>query len=159
MQLVIRPLSLCKKAASSNAFLLVVDALDERDNDGSIRTVLSLLALVGDLVNVRIRVLITSRRETQIRNGFDDIEATFCHEFVLHHIPPEVSDQDILVLLKHHLQVIARRHDLPDAWPGENTLALMVKCAERLFIWAETACKFISDGKSQKFTKQRLALL
>ena len=159
MQLVIHPLSMRNKTTSSNAFLLVIDALDECDDDANISTVLSLLARVGDLVNVRVRVLITSRRETQIRNGFHDIEATIHHEFVLHHIPPEVSDRDILVFLKYHLQAIARRRDLPNTWPGENTLALMVKHAERLFIWAETARRFISDGKSQKFTRQRLALL
>jgi hypothetical protein len=71
-------------------------------------------------------------------------------------MPTEVSDRDIQVYLRHHFSIIAMQRRLGSCWPGESTLKTMVRCAQRLFIWAATACKFISASNTKKIAVKRL---
>lgn len=74
---------------------------------GSIGILLRLLPHVGVCKNIRVRVLVTSRPETPIRHGFDQMETASQQGFVLHPMPTEVSDKDIQVYLQHYLSTIA----------------------------------------------------
>jgi hypothetical protein len=153
-QLILEPLSKRENVGARTAFLLVVDALDECEEEGAIGTLLRLLPQVGDLMNVRIRILATSRPETPIRHGFDRMQAAAHQNFVLHLVSTEISDRDIQVFLEYHLRRIAAECYLSSNWPGHKVLLNMVKCAEGLFIWAATACRFIEAGK--RFAGRRL---
>jgi hypothetical protein len=156
-RLVLRPLSRCEKGGTSGVFVCVVDALDECEDQRSIGTLLQLLPRLGELVNVRIRVLVTSRPETPIRHGFQRMEKGAHHGFVLHNISPEVTNRDIQVFLQHRLSNIALECCLSSDWPGRQILALMVQYAQGLFIWAETACRYI--GEEALLAEERLGLL
>jgi hypothetical protein len=156
-QLVLRPLSRHDERGYSRTFLVVIDALDECEEEGSIGILLRLLPQVGCCKNLRVRILVTSRPETPIRHGFDQMEAATHQGFVLHRMPTGVSDKDIQVYLQHHLSTIAMERRLESCWPGEQILMIMVQYAQGLFIWAATACKFIQDGK--RFAEKRLQAL
>ena len=156
-RLVLQPLSKLETGSSVGNFLLVIDALDECDDERSVGGLLQLFQKVSQLAHVRLRILVTSRPETPIRHGFRQMVASDHQDFVLHHIPFEASDQDVLVFLKHHLSIIAREQNLHGDWPGQQVFDTMVQHAQGLFIWAATACKFIRDGR--KFAKTRLQKL
>jgi hypothetical protein len=156
-RLVLQPLSLNRKRRASNVFVCVIDALDECEDQRSIGTLLQLLPRLGELLNVRIRLLITSRPETPIRHGFQRMEKGAHYGFVLHNISPEVTSRDIQVFLEHRLSDIALECCLSSDWPGWQVLALMVQCAQGLFIWAETACKYI--GEEALLAEERLGRL
>jgi hypothetical protein len=156
-KLVLQPLSRYEKSWTSNVFLCVVDALDECEDQRSIGTLLQLLPRLGELVNVRIKILVTSRPELPIRHGFRRMGKSAHHDFVLHNISPEVTDRDIQVFLKYKLSEIALECCLPSDWPSRQILALMVQHAQGLFIWAETACRFI--GEEALLAEERLDFL
>jgi hypothetical protein len=156
-QLVVQPLSRYERRGNARTFLIVIDALDECEEEGSIGILLRLLPQVGACKNIRVRILVTSRPETPIRHGFDQMGTAVHQGFVLHRMPIEVSDRDIQVYLQHYLSTIAAERHLEDCWPGEQILKTMVQYAQGLFIWAATACKFIQDGK--RFAEKRLQTL
>jgi hypothetical protein len=156
-QLVVQPLSRYERRGNARTFLIVIDALDECEEEGSIGILLRLLPQVGACENIRVRILVTSRPETPIRHGFDQMGTAVHQGFVLHRMPIEVSDRDIQVYLQHNLSTIAAERRLEDCWPGERILTTMVQYAQGLFIWAATACKFIQDGK--RFAEKRLQTL
>lgn len=156
-QLVVQPLSRHESRGDSRTFLVVVDALDECEEEGSIGILLRLLPQVSGCRNVQVRILVTSRPETPIRHGFNQMETATHQGFVLHRMPTEVSDRDIHVYLRHYLSTIATEQRLASCWPGERILKTMVQYAQGLFIWAATACKFIQDGK--RFAEKRLQTL
>jgi hypothetical protein len=155
-QLVVQPLSRYERRGNARTFLIVIDALDECEEEGSIGILLRLLPQVGACENIRVRILVTSRPETPIRHGFDQMETATHQGFVLHRMPTEVGDRDIQVYLQHHFSMIATERRLGSCWPGESTVKTMVQYAQRLFIWAATACKFIRECKSQKVAIKRL---
>jgi hypothetical protein len=156
-QLVIQPLLEYDSRGDSTTILVVIDALDECEEEGSIGILLRLLPQVSGCRNVRVRILVTSRPETPIRHGFDQMETATHQGFVLHRMPTEVSDRDIYVYLQHHLSTVAMDRRLELCWPGEQILTTMVQHAQGLFIWAATACKFVQDGK--RFAEKRLQTL
>jgi len=102
-------------------------------------------------------MLVTSRPETPIRHGFQRMEKGAHHGFVLHNISPDVTNRDIQVFLEHRLSNIALECCLSSDWPGRQILALMVQYAQGLFIWAETACRYI--GEEALLAEERLGLL
>ena len=151
-QLVTEPMSKLKFRPIRRNLVLVVDALDECDKQGDIRRVLQLLANAGALQTVRLRVLITSRPETDIRYGFSQFLAGVYQESILHNISKSAVDDDIYVFLNHKF-----KRTLPTDWPGEQAIKHLIQKAAGLFIWAATAYRFIHEGGP--FREQRLHLI
>lgn len=144
-QLVVQPLSRCHEKGDRRTFLVVIDALDECEEEGSIGILLRLLPQAGDCKNIRVRILVTSRPETPIRHGFKHIGKSTHYGFVLHDVSSAIVNRDIQVFLEHRFSEIAAECYFPDDWPGAQVLESMVKFAGGLFIWAETACKFVEE--------------
>jgi hypothetical protein len=153
-QLVLRPLSKLDRYFSPVSYLLVVDALDECDNEGHIRTILQLLAETRSLTTVPLRVFLTSRPEIPVRHGIRAFTHAEHKDFVLHNIQSSIVNHDISLYLKHNLGVIRQEWTLGASWPGEQVLRQLVTYASGLFIWAATACRFIREGK--RFARRRL---
>jgi hypothetical protein len=156
-QLIFRPLSMLVANGPLSPLVLVVDALDECEREVEVRAILQLLAEARCLGGIRLRVLVTSRPETPIRFGFRDIPRAEHKDFVLHNISQSVIEHDLMVFLNHELAILKRNHGFTSDWPGEQTTALLVQKAGGLFIWAATACRFISEGR--RFAKRRLSLI
>lgn len=144
-QLVLYPLSMCTKGSLAGAFLLVLDALDECADRRTTATLISLLPLVGDLLNVRIRILVTSRPEKEIMHSFDRMHIAAYKELLLHRISSEASDRDIRAFLEHHYSNISTTEVSSGSRPDNHTLTAMAQYAQGLFIWAETACRYLQE--------------
>jgi hypothetical protein len=156
-QLILGPLSKLSTDSYPPFWILVIDALDECDNDKDIRVILQLLAEARSLKPVRLRVLLTSRREIPIRHGFYQIPEDEHQDFALHNISPSIVDHDISIYLEYNLRLIQEERSLGVAWPGKEAIRCLVQNASGLFIWVATACRFIQDGK--RFAAKRLAMI
>ena len=152
--LILKPLSRLKDSSISSKLVLVIDALDECEDEDDIRLVLQLLASARSLQNIRLRIFITSRPETPIRHEMYDMPEAAHQDFILHNISQEVIDHDISVYFQHSLEYIRQRYRLAASWPGEDTIKLLVRKSEGLFIYAATACRFI--GEDAQFADSRL---
>jgi hypothetical protein len=152
--LVLDPLSKLEENVTS--YVLVIDALDECEGDDNIRIVLRLLAAARSLKRIRLRILLTSRPGLPIRHGFQQLSAAEYSTIILHSIAPSIVDNDISTFLAYNLELIGQEHGEIAGWPGPDVLKTLVQSASRLFIWAATACRFISDGL---FADERLRTL
>ncbi|KAL5313471.1 hypothetical protein ACEPPN_019204 [Leptodophora sp. 'Broadleaf-Isolate-01'] len=156
-QLVLRPLSKLGESGGQATYVLVVEALDECEDDDNVGIIVQLFSETRSLKTVRLRVFLTSRPETTIRNGFIQMPDIEHQDFVLHNISSSIVDRDIRTFLEHDLQLIARgQRFLTPGWPGEEILKRLVQGANGLFIWAATACRFI---RNSKFTTKSLDLI
>jgi len=156
-KLVLCPLSKLSGNGCMSSYVLIIDALDECDDDNSIRTILHLLAEVRSLGRVRLRVFLTSRPEIPIRHGFCQIPDAEHQDFVLHNISPLIADHDITIFLEYNLRLIGQERSLDAAWPGKGAIRSLVQMASGLFIWAATVCRFIREGK--RFAVKRLGMI
>lgn len=158
-ELVIRPLKLIKsdEPLSPSSYLLIVDALDECNNEGHIRTILQLLAEVRSLTAIRLRVFLTSRPDVPIRHSIRAIPQAEHEDFVLHDIQPSIVDHDISLFLEYNLGKFRQEWTLGSDWAGEEVLRQLVLHACGLFIWASTTCRFIREGK--RFARKRLDII
>ena len=123
--------------------ILVIDALDECDGERDVRLILHLLAQANSLGSVRLKIFVTSRPETPIQLGFNDISNGAYRDFALHAILNALVDNDISVLLQHEFDAIRNRHGLPAEWPDASCLRRLAQKAGGLFIFAVTVCRFI----------------
>ncbi|OCK73411.1 WD40 repeat-like protein [Lepidopterella palustris CBS 459.81] len=156
--LVLNPLSRSSKEDPNPSFyVLVVDALDECGDENHIHIILQLLAEARSLPNRQLRIFMTSRPETPIRHGFGQISLSQYQDFVLHTILPAVVDGDIAKFFEYNLGIIAKKQYLSPDWPGKETIDRLVQNAAGLFIWASTACRFISEGG--RFAVRRLSMV
>jgi hypothetical protein len=61
-------------------------------------------------------------------------------------VSPEEND-DIQTFIESRFAEIAPRYpSLPPTWPGHSTIKRLTECAAGLFIWADTAIKYIEQG-------------
>lgn len=156
-QLIFRPLSQSNENSPQSPLVLVVDALDECDDEKDIRTIIQLLAEARSLTGVRLRIFITSRPEIPIRQGLYQIPEAGHQDCILHNISPAVVNHDISLFLEHNFGTIRAERGLSANWPGDLIIRRLVRNACGLFIWAATACRFVSQGK--QFAARRLSII
>jgi hypothetical protein len=156
-QLVVQPLARLDSGALQQPLLLVVDALDECDNDSDVELIVELLTRAHETKAVPLRVLLTSRPELPVRNGFAHVAPAAHQDVVLHAISAHVVAHDLAVFLRHRLGEVQRQCHLPATWPGEKAIQALLKMTGGLFIWADTACRFIRDGR--QFADARLSAM
>jgi hypothetical protein len=77
-------------------------------------------------------------------------------DFLLHKVSLLIIDHDIRLFLEYHLNLIGEGDSQELGWPGAEVIQSLVQSASRLFIWAATACRFISEGL---FAEDRLHML
>jgi hypothetical protein len=151
--LVLEPLSKLKGPA---IFVLVIDALDECEGSNNTQLIVQLLAMSGSLKNVRLRVFLTSRPEVPIQYGLGQVPDAERRDFLLHKVSPSIIDHDIQLFLEYQLNLIGKEDDQELGWPGAEVIQSLVRSASGLFIWAATACRFVSEGF---FPEDRLQML
>ncbi len=158
-QLVLEPLAALKAARKwslrqQQPIVIVLDALDECDSEGDTAAILGLLSMGASAKHSFLRVFMTSRPESSIRYGMRCIPKSVQHHVVLHHIDPTAIDNDISKYITDHLRLIGTEFPLGPDWPGAESVDSLVERAGGLFIWASTACRFVSQGKA--FAKDHL---
>ncbi|KIM27690.1 hypothetical protein M408DRAFT_310548 [Serendipita vermifera MAFF 305830] len=154
-KLIHEPLVACQEACGEDTPVVVIDALDECGGlDGqhsNHRTNLMRTLKVWSTLPKRFKLVVTSRAEPDIvhlfssirRESFDVLSGSSVHS---------KSSEDIGRFLEYHLgQIAARSHGaLAPDWPGHQTIKRLTQIAAGLFIWVETALRFIRRGEPQE---------
>ncbi|KAL8402643.1 hypothetical protein RB596_009126 [Gaeumannomyces avenae] len=151
-KLFLEPLGKCKGDVPG-LLAVVVDALDECDREEDATALVRLLSKAKEATSIRLRFFVTSRPELPIRLGFKEIDGDY-QDLALHEIPEADVRKDISTFL--HAELARVRHKfnktvtgpgLPPDWPPSASLESLVDMAVPLFIFASTACRFISGSK------------
>ncbi|KAJ5430460.1 hypothetical protein N7491_007476 [Penicillium cf. griseofulvum] len=165
LAIILQPLRSSNPSPSTPPRIIVVDALDECDDVNHIRTIIRLFSSPS-MEEVKLRVFLSSRPETAIRLGFNQLSGGIYRGLILHEVPQETIKHDIQVVLVHELSKITRDYNmlaqssdsrLPWDWPGGSNIDQLVHIACPLFISASTLCRFIGDFRFNP--KHRLATL
>ncbi|KAG9093275.1 hypothetical protein FS749_014702 [Ceratobasidium sp. UAMH 11750] len=137
--LVEAPLKSLGLSESSGPYVIVIDALDETKRDESRSLLLTYLRKMCELVPW-IRIIVTSRPD-------DDIKTEFGGDGVASlNIADHDAVDDILTFVRQRMVGIAKKRKIEE-WPDDK-IRRLANCANGLFVWAETACKFIAGGFS-----------
>lgn len=137
--------------------LIVIDALDECELDNDIRMILQLLSRTKDLKSVSLRVFVTSRPELHIRLGFKRLlDGTF-EDLILHQVAKKTIQHDIRVYFENELARVREERSLSSGWPRQDQIEALVEQAVPLFIFAATACRYISDRRDNP--RKRLEII
>ena len=132
--------------------LLIIDALDECWSKDSVPRILQLFLELESSDLCKLRILITSRPEDQIQDLFNKKENL--KKVVLHEIDKKIVREDIERYVQNRLQsIFGKQYPLCD----NDIKSLVEKCGS-LFIYAETALRFIG-AKAVKNPPGQLAIV
>jgi len=143
--------------------IVVVDALDECDGEKDAAAILRLLPRATEARRARLKLFITSRPYLSIQLGFRDIGGAY-RDVALHEIPESMVKHDITAYLRSELVAIRRTYNqgvpahccLRDDWPDAESIQELADKATPLFIFAATACRFVSDRRLVRSPKDLL---
>ncbi|KAG9074611.1 hypothetical protein FRC06_010571, partial [Ceratobasidium sp. 370] len=121
-------------------FVVVVDALDETQRDENRASVLTYLRDMYQLAPW-LKIIVTSRPDDDIKTEFggDDEHMTSLN------IADHDAADDVHMFVQQRMAGIAKKKRIE--WPDEKIRQLADR-ANGLFVWSETACKFIAGGFS-----------
>ncbi|KAF2151494.1 hypothetical protein K461DRAFT_217221, partial [Myriangium duriaei CBS 260.36] len=141
--------AMMKCDAGFQTIAIVVDALDECEEDGSIKAIISAFTEANLISNFKLRIVITSRPELPVRAGFHDSPPRLHNAFTLHHIPRNTVDADIAIYCCHRLAMIARGSSEPRrSWPPAGLVEKIVHLSAGLFIYASTVCLWVEEDET-----------
>ncbi|KAG8708339.1 hypothetical protein FRC09_001313 [Ceratobasidium sp. 395] len=139
ISLVEEPLKIMNQPIMTKGLVVVVDALDETANDEHRSALLTYLRTMCRLVSW-LKFIITSRSDGDIADTFGKTD-----EFLSsRNIVADDAADDIHVFVRRRMAAIASSRNRLK-WPEDKIKSLAAR-ASGLFIWAETACKFIEAG-------------
>lgn len=141
--------------------VVVIDALDECD-DKDAETMLGMLENLAHLSQVRLRLFITSRRETHISRSFMDLPSHLYRTIRLEKVKSSLGQEDdITFYLSKTLKDISTRYRVKDGGISISDLKKLAKKADGLFIYAVTACRFLNTNQfsNKVFRDIRLSLI
>ncbi|WZH40870.1 LOW QUALITY PROTEIN: NACHT domain-containing protein [Fusarium acuminatum] len=153
-KLIQEPLSEAAATATApSSVVMVIDALDECDQEADIRLLINIFAQ-AKIVRPDLRAFVTSRPELPIRLGFSKVQGSY-QDLVLHKIPAEIVEHDIVVFLNDEFKkircdfnmTVGDERKLPSDWPGHPTIQSLAQMAIPLFIFAATVCRFVGDSR------------
>ena len=120
--------------------VIAIDALDECEDQEGIRKLLS--TILDYKPNVPLRFFATSRPEWRIREAFQQRHHSSLR---LHDIEDDVVQADIALYLNDQLRGIPKlRQKYETSWPPPE-IGIIVQRAGRLFVYASTVFKYITD--------------
>jgi hypothetical protein len=124
--------------------LIVLDALDECYLENRCEGGDAVPLLLAQFASVpSIKILITSRVEDTLKHVFGGVT-----NLALHNIEADIVQSDILHYLKHTLGEHARVRMMPLPFPADDGLRELVTRSGKLFIYAATVVKWVSDSKA-----------
>ena len=144
--LITGPLSKLNSTLVSRIRLFIVmDALDECEDHWDVAALLRQFASLQEFDHLRVRVMITSRPEANIRLAFQGLPGTLYRCESVRKVQHHDSKDDIMAFLEHELPQIRTKYRHRDDWPGSETIARLHQKADGLFVYASTACRFLDD--------------
>ncbi|GKZ51920.1 hypothetical protein AbraIFM66951_008233, partial [Aspergillus brasiliensis] len=151
--LLLEPLSaLSDKSSHPSVLVLVIDALDEcQDGRTYAQSIIKLLARAREVETVQLRILVTSRPEPYLADGFEKIPSTTYYDVMIDSTGDDATERDIRIFLEDKLSEIATKKQLNgsthEPWPGKERADKLIERSGRLFIAAATACRFLEDSE------------
>ncbi|QKX60474.1 uncharacterized protein TRUGW13939_07619 [Talaromyces rugulosus] len=156
-KLVLEPLSQLGKNVCLLPVVVVIDALDECDNEDDVSLLIQCLAAATAVESLQLRVFVTSRPEQPINLGFDSISSGLHRDYILHDIEQSIVDQDLVLFYKDRLSHTAKKFGLGNRILSDETIQILVRKSNGLFIHAATVCRFIEEGG--QLAGERLSLV
>ncbi|QRV88163.1 WD40 repeat protein [Ceratobasidium sp. AG-Ba] len=139
LSLIERPLQGIDNDKEVKELIIVLDALDETTKDEHRSSLLACLRNICDLAPW-LKIIITSRPDKDIEDAFKREDKLIARR----DIAAENATEDIHTFVQWRMTGIAKAKHR-SMWP-EDKIQNLVTCANGLFVWAETACKFIEAG-------------
>ena len=141
-RLIVQPLK-----QSNISTVIIIDALDECEDEGSASAILSVLGrLVSEIPNVKF--FLTGRPEPRIYEGFRlPLLTKMTDTFVLHDVERDQVDSDMRLFFRTSFSELTSRRRGLDNWPTEEQLDLLCERAAGLFVYAAATVRFIDDDK------------
>ncbi|KAH7908312.1 hypothetical protein BJ138DRAFT_987240, partial [Hygrophoropsis aurantiaca] len=146
-KLVLGPLCAMTERPTS-PILIIIDSLDECDNERLVVELVSLLAQLMRQCPHPLRLLLTSRVESHIRDTFRE------PSILSMTLPLELAtfdaEEDIRSFMAYAFDKIYKQHhalmnDVQYPWPPTDELEKLLKKASGLFIFATTVVKFVES--------------
>ncbi|KAF8526468.1 hypothetical protein JB92DRAFT_2700411 [Gautieria morchelliformis] len=120
--------------------IVVIGAINQCTDQSTVESLIkAVLTLESD---ISLKFLIAGRPEPQIRDTF--LSSLNVKVVQLHEIPKDHVQVDIQRYLKSSLSKLAM--DKRD-WPPDNDLSILLERLDKLFIYAATAMRYISDPR------------
>ena len=145
-QILKEPLSTVRTSRGQKLLLvIIIDALDECQDDINIETIIKRLPELQHTVSaVELRFFVTSRPESRILSGFNEVQGKHTAA-ILHEISQSTVEHDIGVFFQVKLPKIRRERRLDKRWPGEKNIQRLVQMTVPLFIYAATIYRVFED--------------
>ncbi|KAL5089032.1 hypothetical protein Trisim1_005889 [Trichoderma cf. simile WF8] len=153
-KLILDPLRSTSLDDDFQPILIVVDALDECDSEYDQGLLIQCLAELAALKKIPFRIFITSRPENTIHLGFDRITFNSRQDFTLHDIEESIVAADLQLYYRHELTGM----DIDQSLITEETIDILARKSDRLFIHAATVCRFIRQGEIYAATRLKSLL-
>ena len=151
-KLIVRPL-----VRSAVSTVIIIDALDECNDEGTTSTILSVLGrLISKIPNVKF--FLTGRPEPRIQTGFRlPLLKRVTDVFALHDVEPRFVTDDVRLFLKHSFLEIANCRRGLDGWPTNKEIEHLCERVAGFFLYAVATIKFIDERGADP--RNRLNLL
>ncbi|CAI0654347.1 unnamed protein product, partial [Colletotrichum noveboracense] len=157
-QLLWHPLADLSLDPSPPTKVIIIDALDECECPGNLEQALNLLAKLGTVNTVRLRVLVTSRSTHHIADAFRHIYHRSLDLETDHQVETRT---DVAIFLKQRFAKIKASWEIWETWPNERQLNRLIHLSTTpspLFIYAATLCRFIDDPDKREDPVDKLDL-
>ncbi|KAF3065674.1 hypothetical protein CFAM422_009546 [Trichoderma lentiforme] len=148
-KLILDPLRSTSLEDDVQPMVIVIDALDECDSEYDQGVLIQCLAELSALEKIPFRIFITSRPENTIHLGFDRITYNSHREFTLHDIEESIVAADLRLYYRHELNDM----DIDQSLITEETIDILARKSDKLFIHAATVCRFIRQGEIYATTR------
>ncbi|KAF5360624.1 hypothetical protein D9756_004614 [Leucocoprinus leucothites] len=159
-ELLVRPMQQLRSewGGSVQGRVIIVDGLDECDTIEAQIDILEIIATSVREQTTPFRWMLTSRPERHIISMFVSNELQPLALRV--NLPvSRKADHDILLYITDEMAKIRQRFGLPQSWPSEVEFAGLVDLSGGLFIYSNTAIRFIGDLNSLAGPEKRLHMV
>ena len=146
---VVTPLTVaCRENRVVVVPVIVLDALDECSDQSLVAELLDMI--LGHSKSLPVKFFIASRPEVAVRESFDH---SWDHSnLILHEVGKEIVQADIELYIR---ACLLGSHNRPN-WPSEGNVRSLVDMSGTLFLYAATACKYITQRGGSRMP-QRLS--
>lgn len=140
-QLIYKPLSKLF-GPPQQPLVLVIDALDMCSGEDDVKAIIGLLSEARGLKTIQLKIFITCRPEIveRYKISANDVQKS---KYVVCELGTRAPDNDISKFVEQDLKRLRGSHGFSTYWPGEDSLATLVRNSGGSFLWAATACRFI----------------
>ncbi|KAF5348102.1 hypothetical protein D9756_010793 [Leucocoprinus leucothites] len=127
--------------------VVIIDGLDECRGTAEQCEIIKIIATSARKRTTPFRWFITSRPEDSISRTMNSAVVSPVHSYIKLPVSRAI-DHEILVYLTDELRQVREDYSLPDSWPSEEALTLLVERCAGLWIYVATMVRFIKDENS-----------